>query len=228
MKFLKIIIQFIIISYALHGVVLAKSNIISDIFSPKKTTPSRKFTNDISVPKKFHTTNNLVRKSGSFYIARGEIIYIKGTITDSFGVPISGVVIEIWQTNSIGKYQSLLPKDSDFFDKYFAGSGRAVTDNFGNYSFITVMPGSYLERVPHINFNVYHPKFGKIETEMYFDQYPDNLKDYHYLSYSREERSLITAEVRLKNMFDPKSNKIFKFDMVMEGVHLYKNFGSSI
>jgi protocatechuate 3,4-dioxygenase beta subunit len=205
-----------------------KQQLIADVFSPKSSTPNRKYTNDALIPKKFYTTNNLVRKTGSFYTAQGEVIFIKGTITDSFGVPISGAVLEIWQTNAIGKYQAILPEDSDFIDKNFTGSGRATTDNLGNYSFITIFPGSYLERTPHINVNIYHPQFGLIETEMYFKDHPRNLNDYHYLSYSKEDREAVTTRFRLRNMFNSNSNKIFIFDITMEGVHLYKNFGSSI
>lgn len=205
-----------------------KQQLMPDIFSPKSPTPNRKYTNESFIPKKFHTTNNLVRKTGSFYTAQGEIIFIKGTVTDSFGVPISGAVIEIWQTNSIGKYQSILSEDSDFIDENFSGSGRAVSDNLGNYSFITIFPGSYLERAPHINLNIYHSQFGVIETEIYFKDHPLNAQDYHYSSYEKEYREAITAEFRLRNILDRDSNKIFIFNIVMEGVHLYKNFGRSI
>ena len=205
-----------------------EEQLMNDIFSPKSPTPNRKYTNNALIPQKFHTTNNLVRKTGSFYNAKGEIIFIKGKITDSFGVPISGAVVEIWQTNAIGKYQYILPEDSDFIDENFTGSGRSVTDNLGNYNFITIFPGSYMERAPHINFNIYHPQFGLIETEMYFEDHPNNLKDYHYLSYEKSDRETITANFRLRNILNRDSNKIFIFNIVMEGVHLYKNFGRSI
>jgi len=205
-----------------------KQQLITDIFTPKKPTPNRKYTNDSLIPNKFHTTNNLTRKTGSFYDARGELILIKGIITDSFGIPISGAIIEIWQTNSIGKYQSILAKDSDFFDENFTGSGRAVSDNLGHYNFITIFPGSYLDRAPHINLNIYHAQFGLIETEIYFEDHPKNLEDYHYLSYNNEEREEITAQFFLEDVLDRDSRKIFIFNIVMEGVHLYKNFGRSI
>jgi protocatechuate 3,4-dioxygenase, beta subunit len=224
---LLLIICFSILFFSFESMA-QKQKLIPDIFSPKSPTPNRKYTNNYLIPKKFHTTNNLVRKTGSFYQAQGEIIFVKGQVTDSFGVPISGAVIEIWQTNSIGKYQSILPDDSDFIDENFTGSGRVVTDNLGNYNFITIFPGSYLDRAPHINLNIYHDQFGVIETEIYFEDHPLNIKDYYYLSYSKKDREDITAKFRLRNMLDVNSNKIFIFNIVMEGVHLYKNFGSVI
>ena len=153
------------------------------IFDPKKPTPPRFFAANISMPEHFSTSNNLAKKVGSFYRAFGEIIFLQGTVTDSFGVPIEGVVIEIWQANSAGKYHSLLEPDSEYIDKYFSMSGRAITDNTGSYHFITIMPGAKPGRAPHINMNIYHKRFGKIETEMYFEDHPYNKTDYQYLAY---------------------------------------------
>jgi protocatechuate 3,4-dioxygenase beta subunit len=204
---------------------IATAKISNELFQPKKPTPTRLFSADLSMPEKFNTTNNLVQKTGSFYAAFGEIIYVQGNITDSFNVPISGAIVEIWQTNSAGKYQTLLDENSDLVDKNFGMSGRTTTDNLGNYYFITVMPGFYLNRSPHINFNIYHSKFGKIETEMYFQDHPRNNLDYQYLSYTKEERDLLTAKVRLIDVFNSKSTKIAVFDIVMKGIHQYKGFG---
>jgi len=193
-------------------------------FNPKKPTPSRFFAADISIPDQFGTTNNLAKKVGSFYRAFGEIIFIQGTLTDSFKVPITGAVIEIWQTNSAGKYHTLLDKNSEYIDKYFSMSGRALTDNLGNYSFITIMPGSVQGRAPHINMNIYQPKFGKLETEMYFEKHPFNNSDYQYLAYSAEERKLLVASVRHTDITNTQSIKLCTFNIVMRGTQLYKKF----
>jgi|GEM_PF-844602 len=193
-------------------------------YEPKTTTPTRFFLTDLSMPENFGKTNNLAKKTGSFYRAFGEIIFIQGNISDSFGVPISNVVVEIWQTNSAGKYHTLLEKNSEFFDKYFNMSGRTITDNLGNYHFITVMPGSYSGRAPHINFNVYHPKFGKLETEMYFINHPQNQTDYQYLAYTNQERDLLTADVRTIDFIDPEAIKLCTFNLVMKGIHQFKKF----
>ncbi len=194
------------------------------IFSPKTPTPSRFFAADISMPDNFATSNNLVKKVGAFYRAVGEVIFLQGTVTDSFGVPISGAVIEIWQTNAAGKYHSLLEKDSEYIDKYFSMSGRTITDNLGNYHFITILPGANPGRAPHININVYHEKFGKIETEMYFEDHPYNPTDYQYLAYNEEEKRMLTAKVSNSDILNPKSIKLCTFDIVMRGTHQYKSY----
>ncbi len=184
------------------------------LFKPLKPTPPRFFSADLSMPEFFATSNNLVKKAGSFYRAFGEVIFLQGTITDSFGVPIEGAVIEIWQKNAAGKYHTLLEKDSEFIDKYFSMSGRAITDNLGHYHFITIMPGANAGRAPHINMNIYSQKFGRLETEMYFQEHPFNKTDYQYLAYDDEERKMLTAKVHRSNLLDLKSIKICTLDIV--------------
>jgi protocatechuate 3,4-dioxygenase beta subunit len=193
-------------------------------FKPRVPTPSRFFSADLSMPDIFVSSNNLAKKTGSFYRAYGEVIFIQGTLTDSFGVPITGAVIEIWQTNSAGKYHTLLEDDSEYIDKFFNMSGRAITDNLGNYHFITIMPGATAGRAPHINFNIYHEKFGKLETEMYFNNHPYNKTDYQYLVYNDEEKKLLTAEVRHSNILNTKSIKLCTFNLTMKGIHQYKKY----
>lgn len=196
-----------------------------EIFNPRTPTPNRIFSAELSKPDEFVSSNNLIKKTGSFYQAVGEVILLKGKVVDSFGVPISGAVVEIWQTNSAGKYQSLLDKDSEYMDVNFNMSGKAITDNLGNYSFLTIMPGSYLNRAPHINMNIYHQQFGKIETEVYFENHPKNESDYEYLSYNEEDRKLVTAKVKLSNIFDQNSYKECLFDVVMDGVDKFRTLG---
>ncbi len=198
------------------------SNKVPLAFTPKKPTPSRFFAADLSMPDAFETTNNLAKKSGSFYRAFGEVIFIQGTVSDSFGVPITDAVIEIWQANSAGKYHTLLEPGSEYIDKYFNMSGRAITDNLGNYHFITIMPGSFPGRAPHINVNIFHPKFGRLETEVYFKGHPYNKSDYQYLAYSEVEREMITASVRHSNIMNPNSIKLFTFNITLRGVQQYK------
>ena len=198
-----------------------------NLFSPKQATPKRKFSSLVSKPDIFVSSNNLAKKPGSFYGAKGEVIYLTGQVTDSFGVPVSGAVIRIWQTNSAGWYQNLLVADSDLIDENFSMSGKTATDNLGNFGFITIMPGSYANRAPHINIDVAHRQFESLESEIYFADHPKNDQDYQYLSYDDLQKKLLTANVRLANGLDPSSTKIFNFDVTLEGVHKFKGFNIS-
>jgi protocatechuate 3,4-dioxygenase beta subunit len=194
------------------------------IFSPMKQTPSAMIFDNLSKPTKFSRSNNLVRKAGSFKLALGEPLYIRGKITDAFGVPIDGVIVKIWQTNAAGKYHSLLQKNSKYIDRNFLMSGQSVTDNTGRYEFITIFPGFYDDRAPHINIIVSHRRFGIIETEMYFDGNPKNSRDPIYLVYPEDDRKLLTATVKSVSSDDPSRGKIAVFNIVMDGLHQYKRY----
>ena len=50
------------------------------IFEPRYPTPPRFFSADLSIPDKFSSTNNLVKKVGAFYRAFGEVIFIQGKL----------------------------------------------------------------------------------------------------------------------------------------------------
>lgn len=195
-----------------------------DIFTPQKQTPSGLIINTISKPDKFYTGNDLTRVVGSFDVAVGELLYLKGNITDAFGVPIEGATVKIWQTNSSGNYQSLLKSNSEYIDKNFIMSGTARSDNLGRFGFKTIFPGFPEGRAPHINIIISHPKFGEIQTEVYFENHPLNSKDAQYLSYSEEDRKMLTATVKNIDDIDPKEGKIAIFNVVMDGIHSYKGY----
>ncbi|MDA7705563.1 hypothetical protein N8772_03710 [Rickettsiales bacterium] len=218
------LVKFAILITNIFLVTNAIADDYSNLFNSRTPTPQRLFTDNYSIPDDFNSTNNLVKKTGSFYLAFGEIIYLKGKITDSFGIPITGAIVKIWQTNSKGKYHTLLAKNDKNIDKHFNMSGTAITDNLGNYNFITIVPGFYFGRAPHINMNIHHERFGELKTELYFEGHPRNKMDSQYLSYSPADRKSLTAMVRLSDMFNPNSRKICTFNIIMKGIHQYKDY----
>jgi len=195
-----------------------------DLFSPKRETPSAVLIDSMSRPDVFGKSNNLTRSAGSFNVAIGEPLYLKGIITDSFGVPIEGAIVKIWQTNSTGEYHSLLEDGSDLIDPNFLMSGESVSDNLGKYGFLTIFPGFYKDRAPHINIIITHKDFGQIETEVYFESHPRNLEDPHYLSYEEKDRNMIISKVVYVNRENHEEGKIATFNITMEGIHQYKGF----
>ncbi|MFC1659823.1 hypothetical protein ACFL0U_04625 [Pseudomonadota bacterium] len=196
-----------------------------DLFSPRKQTPNMIISDVISKPEIFEKSNNLIKKAGSFETAAGEPLYIKGIVSDAFGVPIMGVVIRIWQTNAAGKYHTLLEEeDSEYLDPNFSVSGEAATNNIGQYGFITIFPGFFDNRAPHINMIIAHEKFGRVETQVYFEGHIRNKKDPYYLSYTDKEKQMITADVEYVDQKYPDLGKIVTFNITLDGVHQYKGF----
>ena len=116
-------------------------------------------------------SNNLTQDYASFEIARGKKILIKGKVLDNNCVAISGVKVNIWQTNSFGLYQfSADDIYNEHYDKNFRGSGNTLTNNLGEFEFITVYPGKVNSMSPNIIFRLEHQNFYPFETKMFFPE----------------------------------------------------------
>ncbi|MEM7617546.1 MAG: hypothetical protein AAF195_04110 [Pseudomonadota bacterium] len=144
--------------------------------------PTPSITQIIDKPPIFNLTNNLRRSTGSPFFAKGNIIYIKGVVYDKNCIPVPGAVIRLWQADSAGYYshinQDNSNKNSGDYDKNFVGSGTAITDNNGLYSFVSVMPGMAKKKPPVLHFLVSAEKMGEINIDAFFDD-KNNVKKYH-------------------------------------------------
>jgi protocatechuate 3,4-dioxygenase alpha subunit len=91
-------------------------------------------------------------------------IEIAGRVTELDGRALDNVIVEIWQADAAGRYDS-----TDFI-----GWGRAATDASGEYRFRTIRPGALPGRAPHINFLIlYSGLMRQLQTAMFFDNAPD-------------------------------------------------------
>jgi protocatechuate 3,4-dioxygenase beta subunit len=99
--------------------------------------------------------------------AEGERLQISGVVSDSAGRPLPDAVVEIWQADRRGRYRH--PGVPEHLrDPGFQGYGRTLTDAAGAYRFVTVMPGRYGSRPPHVHFRVAQPGRPEFVTQMYF------------------------------------------------------------
>ena len=77
--------------------------------------------------------------------AKGERILVKGRVFDGAGQPLTDALIEIWQADAAGLYNSPAEKRGAP-DPHFVGWGRQPTDaQTGEFRFETIKPG----RVPY-------------------------------------------------------------------------------
>ncbi|WP_170424000.1 protocatechuate 3,4-dioxygenase [Ruegeria arenilitoris] len=138
------------------------------------------------------TDNDLVKVAGLVREAGGEIITLKGQITDRKGIPIAGARIEIWQCDVNGKY--LHPGDNRPvpYDRGFQGFGHDITDGAGNYAFRTIKPTKYPGRTPHIHVKVSDQGRELLTTQFYIDGDPDNAKDGLYRRMSKAEAHAVS------------------------------------
>jgi catechol 1,2-dioxygenase len=95
----------------------------------------------------------------------GERLLLTGNVLDAdCRTPIRGAVIDVWQADASGAYDTL---SADY-------RLRAVmaSDDGGAFGFDTIRPGSYLDaggwRPAHIHFTVIHPNYAPLTTQLYF------------------------------------------------------------
>ncbi|KAI9465350.1 aromatic compound dioxygenase [Lactarius psammicola] len=69
---------------------------------------------------------------------KGEYLYVEGHVRTTSGAPIPGAVIETWETDDKGFY------DTQYADRVVADCrGRLVTDNDGKYGYRAIVPVPY-------------------------------------------------------------------------------------
>lgn len=125
--------------------------------------PVTKYHSSNYEPETFSKSNNLLRTAGGFPYKCSRKLLIKGIVRDSKCVPLSDVVVKVWQVNENGKYpykplRNIYTKqDIDISNsENFTGNGTSITNNKGEFNFITCMPTSFKNIKPHVDFRVYH------------------------------------------------------------------------
>jgi protocatechuate 3,4-dioxygenase beta subunit len=162
---------------------------------------------------KWNAFNNLRRKSGSAFYAIGEPLFLEGYITDINDVPIDNVQVKLVQANSNGIYNHLVEKTDALHDSNFAGNGVTYTDNRGYYRFLTVFPGYYNNRAPHLHVVFEHNKHGRIETEIFFENHPRNKTDPKYKKLTVMQKKNVTANVFFINPNEKELGKKALFNI---------------
>jgi protocatechuate 3,4-dioxygenase, alpha subunit len=86
-------------------------------------------------------------------------IWLRGTVLDGEREPIPDALIETWQADVDGRYES----------RGFRGFGRAPTDADGRWAIRTVKPGAASGQAPHIAVSVFaRGLLHRVVTRVYF------------------------------------------------------------
>ena len=153
----------------------------------------------------------------------GERIIVTGRLLEEDGRPVRNALIEIWQANAAGRYRHDGDRHPAPLDPNFTGAGRTLTDNDGNYRFVTVKPGAYpwqnhpnAWRPAHVHFSVFGRTFAsRLVTQMYFPG--DPLFDFDPIFQSvRDEqaRERLIADFEL-GLTQPEWALGYRFDIVL-------------
>ena len=110
----------------------------------------------------------------------GERILICGRVSDQDGQPVIQTRVEVWQANGAGRYQHVNDHYRAPLDPNFSGYGCCLTDEQGDYEFLTIRPGPYpfangdnTWRPSHVHFSLFGPAFAtRLVTQMYFEGDP--------------------------------------------------------
>ena len=156
--------------------------------------------------------NNLKREP-----VEGREIFIKGIVFDGNGEPLLDAMVEIWQADARGFYNSNQEVDSKTSTN-FTGWGRCASDmQTGEFEFATIKPGlvPYNNgglQAPHITFWIVARGINiGLHTRMYFsDEGAANQTDPLLLS--------IKDRNRISTLFaHPKTDGVYQFDIHLQG-----------
>ena len=131
--------------------------------------------------------------------AVGDVILVRGRVTNLDGNPLAGARVDIWQANHYGRYAHPRDRNTAPLDPNFQGIGIAKTDSEGWYGFRTIRPAPYPlafvgdpgMRPAHIHFKVAHEGTGRVTTQMYFEGDPLIDKDVVMRGTPKEQRHLL-------------------------------------
>jgi protocatechuate 3,4-dioxygenase beta subunit len=139
--------------------------------------------------------NDLAAVQGRSGVAKGELLLLGGTVTDTSGRPLALARVEIWQCNAFGRYHHPGDRSSAPLDPDFQGWGAFVTAGDGGYRFRTIRPVPYPGRTPHIHFRVSGRTVPELVTQMYVAGEPGNARDGLYGWLDPAARAAVTVRL---------------------------------
>ena len=155
----------------------------------------------------------------------GERIIVSGRVVDENARPLPNTLVEIWQANSAGRYCHEVDRHDAPLDPNFTGCGQAMTNERGEYRFVTIRPGEYpwrnhynAWRPKHIHFSLFGPSFStRLVTQMYFPGDPLIPFDPIFNCTADEK-----ARNRLISVFDWETTSHewalgYRFDLILRG-----------
>lgn len=155
----------------------------------------------------------------------GERMILAGRVLDEEGRAVPRALVEIWQANAAGRYRHERDQHPAPLDPNFTGMGHAVTNDKGEYRFLTIKPGAYpwrntpnAWRSQHIHFSVFGPALAtRVVTQMYFPG--DPLLAFDPIFHSIPDPA---ARSRLVASYDPELSEAewalgYRFDIVLRG-----------
>ncbi|HXQ45860.1 MAG TPA: protocatechuate 3,4-dioxygenase subunit alpha [Caulobacteraceae bacterium] len=162
--------------------------------------------------------HDLLRQQGARGAIAGRIIDIVGRVLDGDGAPVPDALIEIWQANAAGRYNSPADaRDVIAIDAAFTGFGRAATGEDGAYRFHTIQPGRVPGpgnslQAPHAALSVLgRGLLKRLVTRIYFEDGEGNADDPILALAPADRRGALIAR--------REGPATYRFDIHLQGEH---------
>jgi protocatechuate 3,4-dioxygenase beta subunit len=169
--------------------------------------------------------NDLTRSANAGMEAMGERLIVVGRVLDENDRPIPNTLIEIWQANAAGRYRHAVDQHNAPLDPNFIGAGRCVTNDKGEYRYLTIRPGAYpwlnhanAWRPAHIHLSLFGPSFvTRLVTQMFFPGDPLIPLDpiLNSIPSKRARQRLIASYAH--DATEPEFALGYRFDIVLRG-----------
>jgi protocatechuate 3,4-dioxygenase beta subunit len=169
--------------------------------------------------------NDLTRNADTGTEAIGERIIVVGKVMEENERPVPNTLIEIWQANSAGRYQHPVDQHNAPLDRNFTGAGRCLTNEKGEYRYLTIKPGAYpwlnhpnAWRPAHIHLSLFGPSFAtRLVTQFFFPGDPLIAMDPILNSIpSKSGRQRLVASYA-HDVTEPEYALGYRFDIVLRG-----------
>lgn len=199
---------------------LSVSDVLADdIVKLCETTPA--IEPGVEPPEKFGMTNNLRRLPSKHLLANGIPIIVRGVVMDDQCVPLAGAVVKLWHADAEGDYEYRgNPED---FDVNFATSGIAITNNMGQYEFLTVKPGEYAAKPSVFHFQIEHELIEENLSTDVFIGTVDDAKEHHPKISARILEQLLVSSKPMYRYTEQKG-EVYNYNFTMNGISQYRGF----
>lgn len=195
---------------------------------PASATPAQTAGPFYPNPLPLEKDGDLTRLAGQDGGASGAVIYVGGQVRTLAGQPVADALVEIWQTNTWGRYHHPRDPNTAPLDPNFQGFGQVRTDAQGFYEFKTIRPAAYSMggnswRTPHIHLkvsggNVQGQRVPSLTTQLYFAGEPLNDRDGVLQSLSPADQALVVMVLTPGQGSDQPGSQRGRCDLVLPGM----------
>ena len=145
----------------------------------------------------------------------GQHIILRGRVLDRHGNLANGVLMEFWQANAKGIYNSPANSGHPDLDPWFNGYGRLRSAS-GEYKFRTIMPGASDNRAPNITITLFCDGISRIVTQVFFEGQKVNGTDPVLQPLDAEDQARLIARCDGQTV---DGAEIYILDIVMAGAN---------